>query len=225
MLRVERVSKSFGDKTVLRDVSLAIGKRQIVGLYGDSGIGKSTLAKIICGVCPPDGGRIELHGVPLWVNGVYQRRQGLGIQMVYQQPYAAFDPNQRIGRGFLELIRYHRLAADRAEADRMILDVITQMQLKPEVLTHLPHQISGGEAQRLSIGKLLLLKPSLLILDEATSMLDVSSQAVLVGLLREAVAKHDLSILWISHDLPLLRAVADEICQVENYELQRRTEP
>lgn len=224
MLRVEHVSKAFGDQTVLRDAALTIGARQIVGLYGDSGIGKSTLAKIICGIYPPDGGQVYLDDVPLWEKGVYQRRCGLGIQMVYQQPYAAFDPNQRIGKGFLELIRYHRLAKSRAEADRMILDVINQMQLKPEVLNHLPHQISGGEAQRLSIGKLLLLKPSLLILDEATSMLDVSSQAILVGLLREAVAKHDLSILWISHDLPLLRAVADEIYQVEDDKLQRRTE-
>ena len=221
MLDITNVTKSFGQKPILENVSLHIGDGQITGLHGDSGIGKSTLANIVCGLVKPDSGQVCIDGMPLWNNGVYDRKHALGIQMVFQQPYASFDPVQRIGKGMLELMRFHNPRLRKAEAETAINEAVNRMQLKPSVLSHLPHQVSGGEAQRLAVAKLLLLNPRLLILDESTSMLDVSSQAVLTQLIAEASAAYGISILWISHDFPLLEAVADEIYMMDDRKLKR----
>lgn len=110
MLEIKNCCKAFGDQTVLQDVSLNIHDGSIIGVSGASGIGKSTLAKILCGVTSPDAGEIFLDGQLLVSEkSNYDRRWGLAIQMVYQQPYATLDPSQKIGAGLRELISYHRL--------------------------------------------------------------------------------------------------------------------
>ena len=174
MLEIKNCCKSFGSQTVLQDVSLNIPAGSIIGVSGASGIGKSTLAKILCGVTVPDAGEIFLDGqLLLSKKEAYDRKCGLAIQMVYQQPYATLDSSQKIGAGLRELISYHRLAENKKAAETLIADVLAQMQLPPKILAHLPRQISGGEAQRVALARCLLLSPKLLILDEATSMLDV----------------------------------------------------
>ncbi len=221
MLTADHISKSFDGRPILCQASLTLQSGRVTGLFGDSGIGKSTLARVLCGLLAPDEGQVLLDEIPLWADGRYDRRAGLRVQMVFQQPYAAFDPRQRVGSSLRELIRYHHLAKDRSAARQLIEDTIRRVHLKPAVLTHLPHQLSGGEAQRLSLARLLLLDPSVLILDEATSMLDVSSQAVLVCLLREEAVKRGIAMLWISHDLPLLQAACDDIYQLIDHKLER----
>ena len=209
MLEIKTCCKSFENQTVLQDVSLTIPDGSIIGVSGASGIGKSTLAKILCGVTAPDAGEIFLDGQLLVSEkSNYDRRRGLSIQMVYQQPYASFDPSQKIGAGLRELISYHRLTKNRQETEKLIADILAQMQLPSKILAHLPRQISGGEAQRVALARCLLLRPKLLILDEATSMLDVSTQANLLALVRAQMIPSGGSVLFISHD----RALTDFYC-------------
>lgn len=209
MLEINNCCKSFGSQTVLQNVSLNIPAGSIIGMFGASGIGKSTLAKILCGVMPPDAGEVFLDGQLLVSEkSNYDRRRGLSIQMVYQQPYASFDPSQKIGAGLRELISYHRLTKNRQETKTLIADILAQMQLSTKILAHLPRQISGGEAQRVALARALLLSPKLLILDEATSMLDVSTQANLLALVKAQMIPSGGSVLFISHD----RALTDFYC-------------
>lgn len=209
MLEINNCCKSFGNQTVLLDVSLTIPDGSIIGVSGASGIGKSTLAKILCGVMPPDAGAVFLDGKLLVSQKeAYDRKRGLAIQMVYQQPYATLDPLQKIGAGLRELISYYRLAENRRAAEKLIADILAQMQLSTKILAHLPRQISGGEAQRVALARCLLLRPKLLILDEATSMLDVSTQANLLALVKAQMIPSGGSVLFISHD----RALTDFYC-------------
>ena len=188
---------------------MTIPDGSIIGVSGASGIGKSTLAKILCGVMPPDAGEVSLDGQLLVSEkSNYDRRRGLSIQMVYQQPYATLDPSQKIGAGLRELISYHRLTKNKQETEKLIADILAQMQLPSKILAHLPRQISGGEAQRVALARCLLLSPKLLILDEATSMLDVSTQANLLALVKAQMLPNGGSVLFISHD----RALTDFYC-------------
>lgn len=209
MLEIKNCCKSFGNQTVLQDVSLNIPDGSIIGMSGASGIGKSTLAKILCGVTAPDAGAVFLDGKLLVSpKEAYDRKRGLAIQMVYQQPYATLDPLQKIGAGLRELISYHRLTKNRQETEKLIADILAQMQLPSKILAHLPRQISGGEAQRVALARCLLLSPKLLILDEATSMLDVSTQANLLALVKAQMVPGGGAVLFISHD----RALTDFYC-------------
>lgn len=209
MLELQNCCKAFGNQTVLLDVSLTIPDGSIIGVSGASGIGKSTLAKILCGVTAPDAGAVFLDGKLLVSQKeAYDRKCGLAIQMVYQQPYATLDPLQKIGAGLRELISYYRLAENRRAAEKLIADILAQMQLSTKILAHLPRQISGGEAQRVALARALLLSPKLLILDEATSMLDVSTQANLLALVKAQMFPSGGSVLFISHD----RALTDFYC-------------
>ena len=209
MLEIKNCCKSFGNQTVLQDVSLNIPDGSIIGMSGASGIGKSTLAKILCGVTAPDAGAVFLDGKLLVSpKEAYDRKRGLAIQMVYQQPYATLDPLQKIGAGLRELISYHRLTKNRQETEKLIADILAQMQLPSKILAHLPRQISGGEAQRVALARCLLLSPKLLILDEATSMLDVSTQANLLAFVKAQMIPSGGSVLFISHD----RALTDFYC-------------
>lgn len=188
----------------------------IVGLFGASGIGKSTLAKLLCGVTAPDAGAVFLDGQLLVSEKeAYDRRRGLSIQMVYQQPYATLDPSQKIGAGLRELISYHRLTKNGQETEKLIADILVQMQLPAKILAHLPRQISGGEAQRVALARCLLLKPKLLILDEATSMLDVSTQANLLALVKAQMLPGGGSVLFISHDRALTNFYCDTVYEFD----------
>ena len=212
MLEIKNCCKSFGNQTVLQDVSMTLPNGSIIGVSGASGIGKSTLAKILCGVMPPDAGEVFLDGKLLVSpKEAYDRKRGLAIQMVYQQPYATLDPSQKIGAGLRELISYHRLTKNKQETEKLIADILAQMQLPSKILAHLPRQISGGEAQRVALARALLLRPKLLILDEATSMLDVSTQANLLALVKAQMLPNGGSVLFISHD----RALTDFYCDTD----------
>ena len=195
---------------------MTIPNGSIIGVSGASGIGKSTLAKILCGVMPPDAGAVFLDGKLLVSpKEAYDRKRGLAIQMVYQQPYATLDPSQKIGAGLRELISYHRLTKNRQETEKLIADILAQMQLPDKILAHLPRQISGGEAQRVALARCLLLRPKLLILDEATSMLDVSTQANLLALVKAQMVPGGGAVLFISHDRALTEFYCDTVYEFD----------
>ena len=216
MISLQNVRKAFHGDPVLQDVSFDIPDGQICGVFGKSGIGKSTLAKVLCGVYPPDAGTVLLDGQRLVsADHPYNRSLGIRIQMVYQQPYATLDPSQKIGRGFQELIRYHRFSP-KGEELSLAKEMLDKVSLAPQILAHLPHQISGGEAQRVAIARCLLFQPRLLILDEATSMLDVSTQANVLAMVRRQMRESGGSILLISHDEALVKLLCDQIYVFDN---------
>ena len=222
MIRMNNLKKAFGDRLIFENLELSIAENSIVGVFGASGIGKSTLAKILCGVLRPDEGAVYLENRLLCSSTrPYDRKLGLQIQMVYQQPYAALDPHQPIGDGFRELIRYHHMASNGRDCRKLTEQVLRQVALPEEILAHRPHQISGGEAQRIAIARSLLFEPRLLILDEATSMLDVSTQANVMGLVRRVMAAREGSVLLISHDWDMVQFLCDQIYVFDNKTLKK----
>lgn len=223
MIKIEHVSHSFDNKPILEDINLEICENEIIGIYGKSGIGKSTLVKILCGLIRQNEGDIlfqdQLLSSP---KSNYNRQLGLQIQMVYQQPFSVLDPCQKIYKGFEEFVIYHHLCKKK-EIKKFIFQIADEVELPRDILNHLPCQISGGEAQRIAIGKCLLLKPKLLILDEATSMLDVSTQANVLGLIRKKVASYNGSILMISHDENLLNYYCQKIYEMKDKQIKGKT--
>ena len=215
--------KSFGKQTVLSDVTFEIPDGKIIGLSGKSGIGKTTLARILCGIIPPDRGNVRLNGVPLWGNLAYKRAVGLKIQMVSQHPYASLDPKQKLISGFREMIRYHRFAAPGAETEALIESSVNGVGLSMDILRQFPHQISGGEAQRIVLARCLMFHPELLILDEATSMLDVSTQANIIGLVKRMQTAQGRSVLLISHDRELVEALCDHIYEIKDTKITEKS--
>ena len=222
MISIQNIEKSFSGNPVRIVVSFDIPDGTICGVFGKSGSGKSTLAKVLCGVCPPDAGAVTLDGQTLVsADHPYDRRLGIRIQMVYQQPYATLDPSQKIGAGFTELIRYHRFRP-KGEELSLTKEMLDKVGLAPQILAHLPHQISGGEAQRVAIARCLLFRPKLLILDEATSMLDVSTQANVLGMIRRQMWESGGGILLISHDEALVKSLCDQIYVFDNTKQKER---
>ena len=224
MLEVSGIVKTFGGVRVLDGASLTVGDGEAVGLVGASGCGKSTLARVIAGLVTPEAGEAVLDGKTLFAHGVkYDRKAGIGVQLVFQPPHAALDPALRVGDGVKELIRFHKLASGK-EVAALAMKMCGTVELESDVLGHFPHQISGGEAQRIAVGKALLLSPRVLILDEATSMLDVSTQANILAVIKRETAAKGASVLMISHDAELVGAYCGRVYEMREGILSERKE-
>jgi len=230
MLEVKNVTKTFvrpGSRTLERpldSVSFTVGEGEIVGLTGKSGEGKSTIARLLCGTLKPDAGNAIFGGEPLFDEAGYNRSIGLSIQLIPQQPFSALDPKQRLGDAVAEPMLCHKLVRSKQEAFDEVKRLFVDVMLGEELLNRMPSQVSGGQAQRVSIARILAVKPKLLIADEATSMLDMFSQAQIIGILRSLVKTKGISIILISHDPELVAAVCDrqyklsqgKLCTIDN---------
>lgn len=192
-------------------VDLALNRGETFAIVGESGSGKTTLARLIVGLESPTSGRIVFNGSELAALGS-DRALGLRrrIQVVFQDPSGSLNPRKTIRRLLEEPLIVHGLGDWRARSARVkeLLDVV---ELPVELLDRYPHNLSGGQKQRVGIGRALATGPDLLILDEPTSALDVSVQAKIVALLRKLQHEFDLTYLFISHDLSLVRAFANRI--------------
>lgn len=187
------------------NVSFSLERGRTFGLVGGSGCGKTTLARMIAGLIPPTSGSVSFEGQDTagfnrsgW--RLYRRR----VQMVFQNPEASLDPSMRVRKSLLEAMEIHRLGRTADERMAWIREKMAQVGLPEYLLDRYPHQISGGEGQRLVICRALLLEPEVLLLDEPTSMLDVSVQAHIMNILRDLQAQTGLTYLFISHDIALL---------------------
>ncbi|MBO0843747.1 MAG: ABC transporter ATP-binding protein [Nocardioides sp.] len=203
-LEMQQVSVRYGRTTVLDRVSLAVPDGRIVGLVGESGSGKSTLAKAAVGLVPVSSGRILLDGVPV------TRRAGL--QMVFQDPYSSLDPRMSVGESIAEAIPGRPSRAERREEVARLLELV---HLGPERASQRPGALSGGQRQRVALARALAARPKVVIADEITSALDVSVQGAVLNLVREMQRELGLSMLFISHNLAVVRYVADEVAVMQ----------
>ena len=197
----------------VRDVSLDIHEGEVFGLVGESGSGKSTVARMICGLHAPVAGAIRFAGTELTA---LRREADLDpfrrqMQMIFQDPYSSLNPRMRVRDIVAEPIRFHRLADGREEVESIVADLLEQVGLGAGAATRYPHEFSGGQRQRISIARALATRPRFLICDEPTSALDVSIQAQVLNLLKDLQELLGLTMLFISHDLPVIRQMCDRV--------------
>jgi oligopeptide/dipeptide ABC transporter ATP-binding protein len=196
------------DLIAVDDISFGIGRGESIGIVGESGCGKSTLAKAITGLVPAASGSISLDGVALTQkrNRATRRR----IQMVFQDPSSSLNPSLTVERTLVELLRVHKILPREKIADRCA-ELMSLVELSPSLLKARPRSLSGGQRQRVGIARALALEPDVLIADEAVAALDVSVQAPILNLLNQLREGLGLTLMFISHDLAVVRYVSDRV--------------
>ena len=195
----------------LDGVSLSIAKGEILGVVGESGCGKSTLGKTIAGIHQLSSGHVRFEGNEIaGLSPSAGRTLRRNLQYCYQDPGASLDPRWKIGRTLEEPLIIHTTLT-RAERRGRVADVLTAVGLPARHLELYPHEISGGQQRRVGLARVLMLRPSLVILDEPTSGLDVSVQATVLNLFRDLRAAFDLTYMFISHDLSVVRLFSQRI--------------
>ncbi len=195
----------------LDDVSFSVAQGQTLGVVGESGSGKSTLARCIIGLLSPTEGTIAFDGTDITQLGPRQlRAMRRDMSMVFQDPYASLDPRQRVESIISEPIRVHHLADAKATRTR-VRELLEIVGLHPQHANRYPYEFSGGQRQRIGIARALAANPKLIVCDEAVSALDVSVQAQVLNLLKDIQREFSLTYVFISHDLGVVRYVADRV--------------
>jgi peptide/nickel transport system ATP-binding protein len=196
----------------LADVSVSIEEGGALGIVGESGSGKSTLARAILGFVAPSSGRVLWRGEPIDTTDRERmrplRRQ---MQVVFQDPFGSLDPRMTAGASVVESITALEGPADRATLESRVAAVFREVGLDPSLARRYPHELSGGQCQRVAIARATVVRPQLLICDEAVSALDVSVQAQIVNLLRDTCRRHGMALMFISHNLAVVRYLCDDI--------------
>ncbi len=196
----------------VNDVSFDIRQGEVFGIVGESGSGKSTVARLIAGLYKIDGGTIQYDGQPITGSLGWYRRQ---IQMIFQDPYSSLNPRMRVDAIVAEPALHHRLLSGKALRHR-VDELLEHVGLGADAGLKYPHEFSGGQRQRISIARALATQPKFLICDEPTSALDVSIQAQILNILKDLQEHLNLTMLFISHDLPVVRQMCDRVAVMQN---------
>ncbi|AXE38657.1 ABC transporter ATP-binding protein [Acidipropionibacterium virtanenii] len=222
-LRTESVSLHLGDRRggvqALDDVSLEVRPGTRLGLVGESGSGKSTLLRVLAGLHRPDTGDVLFRGSSI----VRRRPRELAelranVALVLQDPRSSLDPRMNVGRTIAEPLRSPLLRRDRSRQDAaaQLARVMTEVGLDPEAANRFPHEFSGGQRQRIAIARALVTRPAVLLADEPVSALDVSVRAQILNLLLELVNARGLTMVFVSHDLAVVRHLCDEVAVMKD---------
>ena len=219
MVAADAVSKHFpvrglfrrGAVRALTDVTLTVASGEAVGLVGESGSGKSTLGRVMLGMLPPSAGRVAVDGQDLArADRAQLQHLRRRMQMVFQDPYSSLDPRRRVGPQVADGLAIHGLTP-RGGRDARVAALLDQVGLPPSHAARYPHEFSGGQRQRIAIARALATGPDLLVADEPVSALDVSVQAQVLALLADLRSRLGLALLFISHDLPVVRSLCDRV--------------
>ena len=194
----------------LKNVSLRVEKGRTLAVVGESGCGKSTLARIITMIDAPTAGTLKIDGETIDIRHGLTKQMRRKVQIVFQNPYGSLNPRQKIGDVLAEPLL---LNTDMAAAERRdrAMEMLQKVGLGPEHFNRYPHMFSGGQRQRIAIARALMVNPSLLVLDEPVSALDLSVQAQILNLLADLQDEFQLTYVFISHDLSVVRYIADEV--------------
>ena len=232
ILEIENMTKSYETsaayilkkkrKTVVDNFSMKVGKGEIVGLVGDSGCGKSTIARCVVNIEEPDRGIIKIDGKTVYekeekkakVNLFNQLETKKKIQIILQDSYASLNPKRKIGKMICEGLMIHEKGLSKAEAEKRVCDCMELCGLEREFFNRYPHELSGGQRQRVCIVRALVLKPEIIICDEITSALDVSVQAKILNLMLDLKEKFNLTYIFISHDKDVVECFCDRIIKL-----------
>jgi ABC-type glutathione transport system ATPase component len=220
ILRLTDVHKSFRGRGwraprhhVLDGVNLSVGNGEAVGLVGGSGAGKSTIAKLVVGLEPPDSGQIVFEGHDITrMRGAELRAARRRLHLVFQDPYEALPPSLRVSDVVAEPLAIHGVGTPDERCER-VREALEAVSLAPaeKYLERYPHELSGGERQRVALARAVVLHPRLIVADEPTTMLDVSLRLELLALMRRLGQEQGISYLYITHDLALARAFCDRL--------------
>ena len=215
---LDRVLKRSGGKVVkaVQDVSFEIRRGSTYGLVGESGSGKSTCARMLVGLIRPTSGRVLLEGEDIWAGSAASSKRRQRVQMIFQDPYASLNPRWRVGDIIAEPIRALGLADSKSELRDRVADLLEKVRLDPIAMRKFPHEFSGGQRQRIAIARALSSQPEFIVCDEPTSALDVSVQAQVLDLMRALQDEYKLTYLLISHNLAVVRQMADDVGVMHN---------
>jgi peptide/nickel transport system ATP-binding protein/oligopeptide transport system ATP-binding protein len=193
-------------------IDFAIQSGQVLGMVGESGSGKSTAARTAIRLLEPTAGESLFEGQSVFSlpkNKLKALRKD--VQMIFQDPYASLNPRKTVRENMGEALLYHGVVSSREEQTECVAETLRQVGLSPDVMMRYPHEFSGGQQQRICIGRAFALHPKLIVCDEAVSALDVSIQAQILNLLIELKENFHLSYLFISHDLSVIRHLSDQV--------------
>jgi peptide/nickel transport system ATP-binding protein/oligopeptide transport system ATP-binding protein len=218
LLELREVVKHFplarggGAVRAVDGVTLEVREGETLGLVGESGCGKSTLARLMTRLLEPTAGSVSFRGDDISHRGPRElkalRRE---VQMIFQDPYGSLNPRKTVGSIIAEPFAVHGLLSGRGERRRAVQELMEQVGLNPEHYNRFPHEFSGGQRQRVGVARAVALKPRLIVADEPVSALDVSIQAQILNLLRELQRDLGLTIVFIAHDLSVVRYMCDRI--------------
>jgi dipeptide transport system ATP-binding protein len=206
---------ALGGSVLLRavnDVSFTLAAGRTLAVVGESGCGKSTVARMATMIEPPSAGRLLIDGVDVTSQSRdVLRRLRSEVQIVFQDPYGSLNPRQKIGHAIEEPLKINRPEMDAGERRRAVSEMMARVGLRPEHYDRYPHMFSGGQRQRIAIARAIVLRPRILILDEPVSALDLSVQAQVLNILSALQEEFGLAYLFISHALSVVRHMADEV--------------
>lgn len=220
MLSLQGVTKSYrtmGKTTVIaKDLDLVLKEDSVIGLVGASGSGKSSLGRLFLDLDRPETGSVLFDGMSVSsMNRTQWKEYRRSVQMVPQHPDAAFNPRKTIASSLTEVFRFHQVCLPENQ-DEYLAATLNHVHIHHELINRFPSQLSGGELQRLAIARAILTKPRFLILDEVTSMLDVSVQATVIRTLMSLREQHTMGYLFITHNSDLAKVFCDEILRLDN---------